>query len=71
VIRIGVIVFVAWIVISVPTVLLFGVLVRAGRRQWRTPLSVTAEAPTVRAISTARSAGRRTRPLRAGSGLLG
>jgi len=71
VIRIGVIVFVAWIVFSVPTVLLFGVLVRAGRRQPRTSLTIAGGAPSVRAISTARGAAGRTRPLGARSGLLG
>ena len=42
-IRICVIVFAAWIVISVPTVVLFGVLVRAGRRQSRTPLIIAGD----------------------------
>jgi len=71
VIRICVIVFAAWIVISVPTVVLFGVLVRAGRRRSRTPLIVTGDGTSVRAISSARSAGGRARTLAARRGLLG
>ena len=71
VIRICVIVFAAWIVISVPTVVLFGVLVRAGRRQSRTPLIVAGDGTAVRSISSARSAAGRARPLGARRGLLG
>jgi hypothetical protein len=71
VIRICVIVLVAWIALSVPTVLLFGVLVRAGRRPPRQAPAIAGGATPIGVLDPNRTADRQPPPLGARTELLG